>query len=199
MIRNILTTLIITILFCINAQAHIDIVYPTKKELTINGDTTFISGNTNSNAELEINGEPVKLWDSGFFVHVVDLDYGINKIKIESKHDGITEKEFLKVKRNRPEKTNKKFREPEYIKNENGILYAKTIKDRATLRSNYKSSSKRIIDIQKGVVLYLDGKQGDYYKLQEDGKTQLWIHKTNITEPVQLSGRIQAKLKTQKQ
>ena len=82
MIRNILTTLIITILFCINAQAHIDIVYPTKKELTINGDTTFISGNTNSNAELEINGEPVKLWDSGFFVHVVDLDYGINKIKI---------------------------------------------------------------------------------------------------------------------
>ena len=199
MIRNILTTLIITILFCINAQAHVDIVYPTKKELTINGNTTFISGNTNSNAELEINGEPVKLWDSGFFVHVVDLDYGINKIKIESKHDGITEKEFLKVKRNRPEKTNKKFREPEYIKNGNGILYAKTIKDRATLRSNYKSSSKRIIDIQKGVVLYLDGKPGDYYKLQEDGKTQLWIHKTNITEPVQLSGRIQAKLKTQKQ
>ena len=196
MIRNILTTFIIAILFCINAQAHIDIVYPTKKEVTINGETTFISGNTRSNAELEIDGEPVKLWDNGFFVHVVKLDYGTNKIKIESHHDNITEKETLKIKRNRPVKQNKKYKGPEYIKNEDGILYAKTIKDRATLRSSYKSSSKRIVDIPKGIVLYLDGQQGDYYKLQEDGKTQLWIHKSNITEPFKLSGRIQAKLRT---
>ena len=199
MIRNILTIFITTVLFCLNAQAHIDIVYPTKKEITINGETTFISGNTNSNAKLEIDGETVKLWDNGFFVHVIKLDYGTNKVKIESKHDNITEKETLKIKRNRPTKTNKKYKEPEYIKNEDGVLYAKTIKDRATLRSSYKSSSKRINDIQKGIVLYLDGKQGDYYKIQEEGKSQLWIHKSNITEPVKLSGRIQAKLKTQKQ
>ena len=67
MIRNILTIFITTVLFCLNAQAHIDIVYPTKKEITINGETTFISGNTNSNAKLEIDGETVKLWDNGFF------------------------------------------------------------------------------------------------------------------------------------
>lgn len=199
MIRNILTTLIITILFCLKAQAHIDIVYPTKKELTINGETTFISGNTNTNAILEIDGEPVKLWDNGFFVHVVRLNYGTNKIKIESHHDNITEKETLKIKRNRPVKQSKKYKEPEYIKNEEGILYAKTIKDRTTLRSSYKKSSKRIVDIQKGIVLYLDGKQGDYYRLKEEENFPLWVHKSNITEPVKLSGKIQSKLKTQKQ
>ena len=199
MIRNILTTLLILIIFCIKASAHIDIVYPTQKELTINGDSVYISGNTTKNAKLEINSEPIRLWENNFFVHVVPLEYGTNKIKIESSHDGITEKEILRIKRNKPIKTNKKYKEPEFIKNEDGVLYAKTIKDRATVRNSYKTSSKRIIDLQKGIVLYLDGKQGEYYKIQESGDQELWIHKSNISEPVKLSGRIKAKIKGQKQ
>ncbi len=200
MIRNILTALFFVIFCATESLAHIDIVYPTSKDLTINGETTFISGNTTKNATLKINSKPVKLWDDGFFVHVVDLDYGTNKIKIESTHNGEIEKEIIKVKRPRPvKKENKKYKGPEYIKNEEGVLYAKTIKERATIRAKASQYSKRITDLQEGIVLYLDGKQGDYYKIQENGNSEYWIHKSNITEPVKLSNRIQAKLKTQKQ
>lgn len=198
--RNILITLLLFIFSITPVIAHIDIVYPTSKDLTINGETTFISGNTSSNADLKINSEPVKLWEDGFFVHVIPLDFGSNKIKIESAHDGIIEKEIIKVKRPKPEKKNdKRYKVPEYIKNENGVLYAKTIKNRATIRNKASQYSKRITDLQEGIVLYLDGKQGDYYKIQECGDDEYWIHKSNITEPVKLSNRIQAKLKTTKQ
>ncbi len=200
MIRNIFITLILFIMCLIPVQAHIDIVYPTSKDLTINGETTFISGNTTTNAELKINSERIKLWGDGFFVHVVPLEYGSNKIKIESIHDGITEKEIIKVKRPRPEKkSEKKYKSPEYLKNEDGVLYTKTTKDRATIRNKASQYSKRITDLQKGVVLYLDGKKGDYYKIQESGKDEFWIHKSNISEPIKLSNRIQAKLKNTKQ
>ncbi len=200
MIRNILITLLFFITCFLQVQAHIDIVYPTSKDLTINGETTFISGNTTTNAKLMINSEPVKLWDDGFFVHVVPLDYGSNKIKIESAHDGVIEKETIKVKRPRPAKiVHNHHKGTEYIQNTNGVLYAKTIKDRATIRNKASQYSKRITDLQQGVVLYLDGKQGDYYKVQESGNDEYWIHKSNISEPIILSNRIQAKLKTTKQ
>ena len=197
--RNILITLLFFIFSLTASFAHIDIVYPTSKDLTVNGETTFISGNTSSNAKLKINSEPVKLWEDGFFVHIVPLDFGSNKIKIESIHDGITEKEVIKVKRPRPQKNEHKYKGPEYIKNEDGVLYAKTTKDRATIRNKASQYSKRITDLQKGIVLYLDGKKGDYYKIQEEGSEEFWIHKSNITEPVKLSNRIQAKIKTTKQ
>lgn len=203
MIRNILTTIFLVFFTLSQAQAHIDIVYPTEKELTINGNSTFFSGNTNSNAILEINSKKVNLWEDGFFVHVVPLEYGINKIQIKSSHDGIIEKDTFKIIRNKPThhriKKGKKPIKPEYIKNDDGVLYAKTIKDRATVRSAAKQNSTRITDLQKGIVLYLDGKLGDYYKIQENGKNEFWIHKSNITEPVKVSKRTELKLKDTKQ
>lgn len=199
MIKKLITTFLIFISTILAANAHIDIVYPTQKELTTYGDTIFISGNTNKNAIVEINSTPVELWENEFFVHVVPLEYGTNKIKIISRHDDIIEKKYIKVKKPRPSTLNKKFKKPEYIKNEEGVLYAKTIKDRATVRSEAKSNSTRITDLQKNVVLYLDGKLGDFYKIQEKGKTEFWIHKSNISEPIALSNRIKLTIKDKKQ
>ena len=45
--------------------------------------------------------------------------------------------------------------------------HAKTIKERATIRSKASQYSKRITDLPVGVVLYLDGRKGDFYKIQE--------------------------------
>lgn len=199
MIRNILITIISFFITAFQVQAHIDIVYPSSKELTINGGSTFFSGNTNPNAKLKINSKNVKLYDGGFFVHVVPLDYGINKIKIESEHDGIIERDTFKIKRNKPQVSGKKSQAPIYVKNEEGVLYTKTIKDRATVRSAAKQSSSRVTELQKNVILYLDGKQGDYYKIQENGNSEFWIHKSNIQEPVKVSDRINVKVKKTKQ
>ncbi len=199
MIKKILTILFFLLICATKTLAHIDIVYPTSKNLTINGETTFISGNTTTNSKLEINSKPVKLWDDGFFVHVVPLEYGTNKIKIESTHNGVIEKEIIKVKRPRPEKVDKQYKDIEYLQNQEGVLYAKTIKERATVRSKASQYSKRITDLPVGVVLYLDGRKGDFYKIQENGKEEYWIHKSNISEPIKLSNRIQAKIKTTKQ
>jgi len=55
------------------------------------------------------------------------------------------------------------------------------------------------IKSRENVVLYLDGNLGDYYKIQEKGKTEFWIHKSNITEPISLSNRIKLTIKDKKQ
>lgn len=197
--KNIFLTFLILILSALNVNAHIDIVYPTSKQMTLNADSIFISGNTTKNSIVEINSVPVKLWEDSFFVHVQKLDYGTNKIEIKSVHDGVCEKQVLKIKRNRLSKNNKSKSKSEYIKNLEGVLYAKTINERSTVRDSYKKNSKRVVDLQKDVVLYLDGRIGDYYKIQEEGKTEFWIHKSNITEPVVVAKRIEPTIKNQKQ
>ena len=191
-------TLTIVLFYANFAQAKLDIVYPTQKDITVNSDCTFFSGNTDNNAKITINSKPVKLWENNFFVHVVPLEYGKNKIKIKSQKNGKTEELTYTIKRNKPSKWGSK-KEIEYKKVEDGLLYSKITKENATIRSSSTIKSNRIGDYQEGIVLYLEGKKGDYYKINEKGNSEYWIHKNNITEPSEVGMKILAKLRGTKQ
>lgn len=197
MIRNIIITFFIIFSFINSAIAEIDIVYPTSKELTINAASTFFIGNTDYGSNFSINSEPVKLWNNNFFVKVVPLKYGINEIKLKSVHNGKTDEIIYKINRNKPKNNDNKSL-PYKPKNQDEIIYTKVIKENATVREKPSQNSKRIVDLPLNVILYIEGQKGDYYKIEEKGSSEYWIHKSNIKEPVKLSKKIKAKYKGQK-
>ena len=191
---RVLLLILSFLFFTVNMAFALDVVYPASKEITVTTPSIYFYGNTNPKSMLKINSESVKLFDEGIFVQVVPLFLGVNNITIESIHNGKTEKQIYKVTRNKP-KTEKTLPLPYVEKNKNYFLYTKTINDISTVREKPSKSSKRVIELPKGVVLYLAGKKGDFYKIEENGKTEFWIHKSNIEEPVIVSKRIQSKIK----
>lgn len=197
--RNILITILIIIFNLLPVFAKIDIVYPSAKNVTVSAKETYFSGNVDKGSTLTINSVPVKLWENHFFVHIVPLEYGNNIIKIEQNING--QKESLSYNITRPNptiKTNIPYTTLKYEKNTEGILYSKTIKDKATVREKPSSSGKRAVDLPINTVLYLDGKLGNYYKIAETGESEFWIHSSNIEEPVNVNKRIYARIKKHK-
>ena len=179
------------------AFAHIDVVQPAKNQITVNSSTVYFIGNTTENADFSINSEPVKLWNNNFFVHVVPLQYGKNKIKLKSVKNGQAEEKIYIV--NRKKTSSGHYTESKFIpKKENEVLYTKTIRPDATVRSKPSTHSQRLVDLPENVVLYLSGKKGDFYKIDETGSSEFWIHKSNIEEPVSLSKKIKPRLLKQK-
>lgn len=185
---------IVLYLFSFNTAFALDIVYPASKDLTINAASTFFVGNTKPKSVLKINSESVKLWDEGVFVHIVPLFYGVNTIKVESLHNGKKETQIYKIRRNNPV-AQKNITIPFIPAEEGTYLYAKTINDNSTVREKPSSSGKRVIDLPKGIVLYLAGKKGEYYKIDVNGDTEFWIHKSNLEEPVAVNKKIYSKIK----
>lgn len=197
MFRNIILTFF-TFIICFGTSfAKIDVVYPSSTNLTINAASTFFFGNTDENAVFTINSVPVNLWENNFFVKVVPLEYGENKIVLKSLKNGVEEEKIYNITRNKPSGAKSK---PVIFeaKDDDGVLYSKTIKENATVRDKASGASNRIVDLPPNVILYLLGKQGDYYKIDEQGATQFWIHKSNISEPVSLGAKIKPVLKNQK-
>lgn len=198
MIRNIFFTFLLLI-SCTNiALAHIDVVYPTKIKSTINANSTFFIGNTTDGAKFTINNKAVKLWQNNFFVQVVPLEYGKNKIVLNSNANGIEEEIIYEIHRDKPAKFFKHKTAKFEQKRENEVLYTKTIKENATVREKPTKSSKRIVDLPTNIILYLDGKQGEYYRIEENGENEYWIHQSNVQQPVKLSVKTEAKLKSKK-
>lgn len=189
MIRNILITLISFTFICIKSFGAADIVYPSSDNININSNLIFFSGSTNDK-DITINSDTVKLWENKFFVHIVPLEYGKNIIKIKSTDNGVSQEKIYTVTRNKPSQNTVQKNAPQFISNQSGILYTKTIKPNATLRDKPSTSSNRIIDLPKDIILYLEGRQGDYYKIKESADSQLWIHKTNIDTPVQINNKL---------
>lgn len=197
--RNILITFLIIIFNLLPVFAKIDVVYPSAKNVTINSKETYFSGNVDENSTLTINSVPVKLWDNRFFIHMVPLEYGNNIIKLEQNLNG--QKEIITYNITRPKpvvKSNSTSTPIKYEKNTDGILYSKTIKDKATVREKPSAGGKRVVDLPVNTVLYLDGKLGNYYKIAETGGSEFWIHSSNVEEPVNVNKRIYAKVKKHK-
>ncbi len=198
MLRNIIFYYLLFIQFFSIAQAKIDIVYPAQKSVTINAPSAFIFGNTDENSQFYINSNPVKLWNNNFFVYVVPLNYGKNIINLTSKKSGKEETVIYTINRNRPSKGT--WQQQSFTpKPADSVLYSKTIKENATVREKPATASNRVVDLPENVILYLDGKQGDYYKISETGNSEFWIHKTNISSPVNVQKEIKPKLKNIKQ
>ncbi len=179
------------IIFLLHLPVYsLDVVYPSKHYAVINAPSTFIFGNTEEGSNLTINSKPVKLYDEGIFIDTIPLEYGINTVIIKSNKGGQCDEAVYKIERKKytPSSQGKPI---EFIpKTQGKYLYTKTIKDNATIREKPSMSSKRAGDIQKGIILYLSGRKGDFYKIEENG--EFWIHKSNIEEPVELGARMQA-------
>ncbi len=175
--------LFITLFLCADfAEAVIDVVYPSDNAV-VNAPSVFLIGNTDKGSAFFINGNPVKLWEDNFFVHVVPLNLGSNQIKLKSVHAGISEEKIRTVKRIKPAvSSGGKTSSPASL--QTFLAYTKTINDNSTLRENSSSRSKRLGEISSGVNLYLNAKRGDYYRIAENGDSAFWIHKSNIVEPV---------------
>lgn len=73
------------LMFLGNSVFALDVVYPKSSKVTINANSTFFIGNTDS--WLKINGQNVKLHSSGAFAYVVSLKDGINTFVLESGAD----------------------------------------------------------------------------------------------------------------
>lgn len=193
MLRNIIFYLLFLLQFFCFAYAKIDVVYPSQDNVKINASSAFILGNTDYGARVFINSVPVKLWQGNFFVEVVPLKYGKNVVNIVSKGKNATDTVNLTITRNKPAPwVSKKFNFVE--KPQDKFLYSKTIKNNATVREKSTAASSRVNDLQENTILYLSGNIGDYYKIQETGNTEFWIHKSNISEPVVMNNRIKARL-----
>lgn len=172
----------------------LDIVYPSAEKANINTNSTFVFGNVGRSSKLTINKEPVKIWDEGIFVHIVPLNKEINKINFtETLWNGKKEEKVITIYKNA--KTSSQAAKPQtYIpKKEGTYLYSKTVKNHSTIRQKATLHSARITELPAGIVLYLAGRQGDYYKIDENTDTEMWIHKSNITEPVTVSEKTYAK------
>ena len=160
MIRNILITLSLLLSFGLYSYAYVDIVYPSGKNLTINSDVMFFSGNTDGS--VTINSTPVKLWENKFFVHTTPLNYGKNIIKVTSDKNGKIDEKIYTVTRNKPIKSNSSKSEIQYVSFPDGVLYSKTVKNNSTIRDYPSTKGNRIIDLPKDVILYFEAKKGDF-------------------------------------
>jgi len=190
--KIIISALLLTLIF-LKAEAHIDVVYPSKPDITVNAPSVFFIGNTSDGADFRINSEKVKLWNNNFFVHVIPLKYGINEIKMVSAKNGLKEQAVYKVSR---AKASAQSSVPKYQpKNKDSILYTKTVNDKSVIREKPSGSAARVSELPKNVVLYLSGRQGDYYQIDAKGTAELWIHKSNINTPVNLPAEPPAILK----
>lgn len=171
----------------LNAYANIDVVYPRSPITSTGASKIFIFGNTDSSSKFYINSNPVPLWNNNFFVQTYPLNYGENIFVLKSVLNGKEESKTYIIKRIIPKSNS--LKPPAFVQSD-GYLYAEIIKENATVREKPTINSKRIVDLPKDIVLFLCGKQGDYYKIAEKGETQYWIHKSNIEKPISVSKKI---------
>ena len=198
MIRKIFALFIFLFASVLPSIADVDIIHPKQKNITINSDETYFMGNVQDGECVFINSKLVQLWENRFFVEMVPLNLGVNKIVVVSNHNGKESKHIYTIKRNQikkpePQVVSVPAKTPVYNKIQDGILYAKTSNDFSTIRKKPVLGSNRVIDLPKDVVLYLDSKKGDFYKLA-DVSEDFWVHKSIITEPVKVSQRIPVKI-----
>ncbi len=185
---------IIYFLFICSALADIDVVYPAKSNVTINAPSTFIFGNTtDEGAKVYINSKPARLWNNNFFVEVMPLKYGENKFVIKSVYNDESDEKIYII--NRKHQIKRQPKSHSYTpRKSNEYLYSRIITDSAAVRQKPTVHSTRIMDLPKDVVLYLSGKQGSYYKIEEKGETEFWIYESNLEPPVSVSKKIELKL-----
>ncbi len=168
--------LIISGLLIISGKAFaLDIVYPSYKAVTIGAPSSFFIGSADTEKPLTINGKTVPVHPSGGFAYVVSLNTGKNTFLIKSGSEELT---YTIMKPPAPPAGN--YKPPEF-KEFDTLKYAVVTADRAPLRTTPEDFGiNRIVHLQKGMPLVLDGEKGNFYRvILGSGKTG-WIWKGNI-------------------
>lgn len=181
--------LLLLILFttALNAFA-LEVVYPKKEKVTINCKTTFFIGSADAKAPLTINGDKVPVHKSGGFAHFVKLEPGENTFTIKSNNETLVYKVHSSwkpappSKEKKPAPTVKVFPTPK-------LVY--TANDKTPIRTTPVSAGiNRIVHLQKGVPLYIDGELGKFYRVTLSGSEKYWVAKNNVkTDPEAKGGK----------
>ncbi len=184
--------LIFTMISIFACQAFaLEIVRPETKSSVVYTEFAHIYGSVKPESILHINSQQVKVWKD-FFVHTIPLKMGDNKVTVvETQKNGTKKTQVITIKRTEEPKEEVY---PFIAKEPHEIWTAKIIRDYTPIREKASDNSNRVIDLPKGIVLYLSGKQGNYYKIEETGETEFWIRKDYISTPTPTDSRIPVKI-----
>ncbi len=167
------------ILFLLNVAQSVlalEIVYPKQEKVSINCQTTFFVGSADKDLPLTVNGEKVSVHSSGGFAHFVNLKPGANTFTIKSGGQTLvysvnsTWKPSAKV--DKPEVQTKIFATPK-------LVY--TTDDKTPIRTTPVSEGiNRIVHLDKGVPLYIDGEHGKFYRVTLSDNEKYWVAKKDV-------------------
>ncbi len=181
--------ILVAILFtsALNAFA-LDVVYPKKEKVTIDCKTTYFVGSADAKMPLTINGKTVPVHKSGGFAHFVTLKTGENIFTIKSND----ETKIYKINSTWKPSSAVKDRKASEVKVYPTPKLVYTDDDKTPIRTTPVSSGvNRIVHLQKGVPLYIDGELGKFYRVTLSNSEKYWVAKNSVTTTpeVKLSGK----------
>lgn len=149
-----------------------DVVYPKKTTAIVNAKSTFFIGS--SDKPLKINGQDVSIHSSGGFAHVVNLQDGENKFVITS------ENEIQTFTITKPIIKPNGFTPPQFKKYD-CLKSGYVINDKSPLRTTpVDAGINRIANLQRNILLNIDGEKGGFYRVLLENEKYAWIAKTNV-------------------
>lgn len=149
-----------------------EIVYPKSDKVELNSSKTFFIGSTNPDTALFINGEFVKVNESGAFAQSVSLQNGENVFIIKS---GDIERKYI-IKKN-PPACNSRVSFTDY-RNE---IFAVVKRNGTPLRSTpVQFGINRLSHLQKNVELLIDGENEELYRVVLSPSEYAWISKSDV-------------------
>lgn len=172
--------LLILALFCTTLNAFaLEVVYPKKDKVSINCKTTFFVGSAAANAPLTINGVKVPVHSSGGFAHFVNLKYGENIFKIESNGETLVYKVHSTLKPSAANNKSSAASVKTKIYAESKLAYTKN--ELTPIRTTPVAAGiNRIVHLQKGVPLYIDGETGKFYRATFSNSEKYWVAKNDV-------------------
>lgn len=177
MVKNLFTLIIYFIIGITMSAYAADIVYPKLNVVRINSEKTFFIGSETSGNPLTINGEKVNIHKSGGFYHVVNLNIGKNVFVIDNGNP--KDKKTYTIIRPNVKYVSKGAN---YTSFDTPIVYA-TAADNVPLRAYPNDDGhNRLQHFQKGVLLYVIGEQGSYYKVKLARDDYAWIEKKYLSK-----------------
>lgn len=87
--KKLTLALLFVMLLNISPASALQIIYPQNNQ-KINAHSVFFTGNTKPGVSVMINGERVKVYDNGSFVHMVSLRPGVNTVNVSSSNKKLT-------------------------------------------------------------------------------------------------------------
>lgn len=180
----------ILLIFCVFFKLPsyaLDIVYPKKHTPTIHAKSTFFIGNIGKDKEFYINNNKIQTYKDGIFVVVVPLEHGVNNFLLKSiSKEGKVSTATYQITRPKPSTTPQSNTKPTTTSFKQYTV-AEIIKDNIPLRKDNNDNSDRIVHLQKGTKLLLDGKNGNNYRVYANNNTKYWIKANYIKELYQSS------------
>jgi N-acetylmuramoyl-L-alanine amidase len=156
--------------------------------VTINADATFFIGSADPSAELTVNTQPVRMSLEGAFAYTVDLKPGKNVFNIQSGTQTLT---YIIT---RPMvNTAVSGAKAAFVPFVRPVRVAVSTEGAPMRSTPVDGGINRLAHFPKGVLLNIDGEQGDFFRVDLNDAAKAWIFKGNVkaadcTEPLAETG-----------